>query len=91
MNGTLLIIALGELGTNMLEAASRANLFERIVVASRSKSKAVQRANNALIGAGIEGLYPQLEAVSLDADDPAFVRHIKAINPDVIFSYYNTF
>lgn len=86
MSRTLLIIALGELGTNMLEAVSRANLFERIFVASRSKAKAVQRVNNALIGAGIEGFYPHLEPVSLDAEDPAFVRQIKAIGPDVIFS-----
>ena len=33
---TLLIVSLGELGTNVLEAVGRSGLFERIVVASRS-------------------------------------------------------
>ncbi len=86
MNGTLLIISMGELGTNVLEAVSRTNLFQRIVVASRSKKKAVERANNALIGAGIEGFFPTLESVALDATDPGFVKQIKEINPDVVFT-----
>ena len=35
MPATLLIVSLGELGTNVLEAAGRSGLFERIVVATR--------------------------------------------------------
>ncbi len=52
---TLLIVSLGELGTALLEAVARADIFSTIYVASRSLVKAQERANNAAIGAGIEG------------------------------------
>ncbi len=86
MLDTLFIISLGELGTNLLEAVARSNLFRRIVVGSRSEIKATRRMNNALVGAGTEGYYPQLEAVEFDLNDPACVSILKSLNPDVIFS-----
>ncbi len=86
MLDTLFIISLGELGTHLLEAVARSNLFRRIVVGSRSESKAIKRRNNALIGAGTEGCYPQLEAVEFDFNDPASTSILKSLNPDVIFS-----
>lgn len=86
MLDTLFIISLGELGTNLLETVARSNLFNRIVVGSRSELKAVKRMNNALIGAGIEGYYPRLEAVEFDFNDPESVQTLRSINPDVIFS-----
>ena len=50
----------------MLEAAARSDMFETIIVASRSGNKAQERANNAIIGAGIEGYYPRIVAEELD-------------------------
>ncbi len=86
MLDTLFIISLGELGTSLLEAVARSNLFRRIVVGSRSEIKAIRRMNNALIGAGMEDCYPQLEAVEFDFNDPASTSVLKSVNPDVIFS-----
>ena len=86
MLDTLFIISLGELGTNLLETVARGNFFRRIVVGSRNEIKAIKRMNNALIGAGTEGYYPQLEAVKFDFNDPACVSVLKSLNPDVIFS-----
>jgi hypothetical protein len=83
---SLLIISLGELGTNLLEATTRSGIFDRIIVASRSQPKAQARANNAIIGAGIEGYFPKIEAVSLDLENPDAVKHLSQINPDYIFT-----
>lgn len=86
MGKTLLIISLGQLGANLLEAVSRSDLFDRIVVASRSKNKSIERANNAIVGAGLEGFFPVIEAVELNAEDPAFVRKVREIDPNIIFT-----
>ena len=83
---TILILSLGELSTALLETVARSSLFDRIVVGSRSELKAVLRANNAIIGAGIEGFYPKIEGVQLDVDDPSFSSDLRKINPDMIFS-----
>ena len=83
---TLLILSLGELSTALLEAVARSNLFDRIVVGSRSELKAVQRANNAIIGAGIEGYYPKIEGKKFDVDDQSFSANLRKIDPDLIFS-----
>lgn len=83
---TLLILSLGELSTGLLEAVARSDLFGKIVVGSRSLFKAVQRANNAIIGAGIEGYYPSIEAAEFDIDDPSFVPDLQKIEPDIIFT-----
>lgn len=83
---TLLILSIGELSTALLEAVARSDLFSRIVVGSRSRTKAVQRANNAIIGAGIEGYYPLIEAEKFDIDHPSFVPNLQRIDPDIIFT-----
>ncbi|QIE44483.1 hypothetical protein G5B38_02470 [Pseudohalocynthiibacter aestuariivivens] len=83
---TLLIVSVGELGTNVLEAAARSGLFSRIVIAGRNAAKARARANGALIGAGLEGHYPTIVGEQLDVDNPSFVKDIKAINPDFVFT-----
>lgn len=85
MPATLLIVSLGELGTNVLEAAGRSGLFNRIVVASRSVDKARARINNALIGCGIDGFFPRFEAVGLDFNDPTCVATLRALAPDIVF------
>ncbi|MGL4291138.1 MAG: hypothetical protein ACRCVA_32605 [Phreatobacter sp.] len=85
MSNTLLIVSLGELGTNVLEAVGRSGLFERIVVASRSADKALGRINNALIGCGIDGHFPRFEALAFDFNDPGCVAALRALRPDVIF------
>lgn len=83
---TLLIISVGELGTYVLEAAARSGLFRRIVVASRTGGKALERANVAMIGAGLDGFFPVIEAVELDFNDPSSVALLRSINADVIFA-----
>lgn len=85
MSATLLIVSLGELGTNVLEAAGRSGLFERIVVASRSVDKARARINNALLGCGIDGFFPRFEAVGFDFNEPASVTALRRIAPDIVF------
>lgn len=85
MSATLLIVSLGELGTNVLEAAGRSGLFERIVVASRSVEKARARINNALLGCGIDGFFPRFEAVGFDFNEPASVAALRSIAPDIVF------
>lgn len=85
MSATLLIVSLGELGTNVLEAAGRSGLFERIVVASRSVDKARARINNALLGCGIDGFFPKFEAVGFDFNEPASVAALRRIAPDIVF------
>ncbi|WP_299356867.1 hypothetical protein [uncultured Shimia sp.] len=82
----LLIISLGELGTALLETAARAGLFETIFVASRSLVKAQERANNAAIGAGLEGFFPNIQAVELDIHSEASIRTLRHMNPDYIFT-----
>lgn len=83
---TLLIISLGELGTALLEAVARTDVFDTILVASRSLVKAQQRANNAAIGAGIEGYFPKIKAVELDVDSAASVTTLRQMAPDYIFT-----
>jgi hypothetical protein len=82
----LLILSLGELSTALLESVARSDLFSKIVVGSRSRLKAMQRANNAMIGAGIEGYYPMIEAEQFDIDQPSFVHNLRQVNPDIIFT-----
>ena len=82
----LLILSLGELSTALLECVARSDLFSKVVVGSRSRIKAVQRANNAIIGAGIEGYYPIIEAAEFDIDQPSFVHNLRRVNPDIILA-----
>ena len=83
---SLLILSLGELGTALLEAVSRSDLFDTIIVASRSLEKAEERAGNAAIGAGLDGYFPNLRAEALDFGAPEFSRRIRDIAPDYLFS-----
>ncbi|WP_073257068.1 hypothetical protein [Shimia gijangensis] len=83
---TLLIISLGELGTNILEAVARTDLFEPVFVGSRSLVKAEERVNNAAIGAGIEGHFPDLRAIQLDINAHDAPLKLRQLKPDYIFS-----
>lgn len=83
---SLLILSLGELGTCMLEAAARCDLFDVIIVGSRSKQKAQERTGNAIIGAGTEGLFPKIIAEELDFSSPDFEAKLRDIAPDFLFS-----
>lgn len=82
----LLILSVGELGTNVLEAAARSGLFSRIVIAGRDGAKARARANSAMIGAGLEGHYPVIEGAELDVTNAGFTPRIRAIAPDIVFT-----
>jgi hypothetical protein len=83
---TLLFISIGELATHLLEAVARSDIFSTIIVASRDINKARKRVNNALLGAGIEGYFPQIIAEDLDVHSNDFSTKLKDINPDYIFS-----
>ncbi len=83
---SLLILSLGELSTCMLEAAARSDLFDTIIVASRSKQKAQERAGNAIIGAGTEGHFPNIMAEELDYGAPDFEEKLRNMAPDFLFS-----
>lgn len=83
---SLLILSLGELGTNMLEAVARSDLFGTIIVASRSRAKAQERANNAIIGAGAEGFFPEIVAEELDFNTPGSAQKIRDIAADYLFT-----
>ena len=83
---TLLFISMGELATHLLEAVARTEIFDTIVVASRDLEKARKRANNAVLGAGIEGFFPRIIAEKLDVHSNDFSTRLREIKPDFIFS-----
>jgi hypothetical protein len=83
---SLLVLSLGELGTSVLEAVARSGVFGTIIAASRNLANAEARANNAIIGAGIEGLFPTIVAEELDFSAPDFAKKIRRIAPDYLFS-----
>ena len=82
----LLFISMGELATHLLEAVARSDIFDTIVVASRDLKKAKKRANNALLGAGVEGFFPRIISEKLDVYSNDFSAKLKEIKPDFIFS-----
>ena len=83
---TLLFISMGELATHLLEAVARTDMFDTIVVASRDLEKAKKRANNAVLGAGIEGFFPHIIPAKLDVHSNDFSKRLREISPDFIFS-----
>ena len=83
---TLLFISMGELATHLLEAVARTDIFDTIVVSSRDLEKARKRANNAVLGAGIEGFFPRIIAEKLDVHSNDFSTRLREIKPDFIFS-----
>ena len=83
---SLLLISMGEHATHLLEAVARTDVFDTIVVASRDLEKAKKRANNAVLGAGIEGFFPRIVAEKLDVHSNDFSTRLREIKPDFIFS-----
>lgn len=83
---TLLILSVGELGSNVLEAAARSGLFGRIVIGGRNVARARERANGAMIGAGLEGCYPIIDAERLDVEDRGFVSKLRDLTPDIVLT-----
>ena len=83
---TLVIVSLGALGGAVLEAAARRSDFDDIVVASRDLRKAEAKANNARIGAALEGRYPRIRAVHFDMHAPDAASRLRDIGGDVLFT-----
>ena len=83
---TLLFISIGELATHLLEVIARSDIFDTIIVASRDITKAQQKANNAALGAGIEGYFTRIYAEELNINELNFSTKLSQINPDFIFS-----
>jgi len=82
----LLLISLGQLTGAVLESMARSGRFEEIVVASRSPERARMKANNARVGAAIEGRFPRIEAAGFDLNDEDAGSRLAQIRPDVIFA-----
>jgi len=82
----LAIISVGTLGTALLEACARRGVFDEIVLATRDVERANRAANNALVGAALEGRYPSITAVPFDmhATDAAF--RLRDLGADVCFA-----
>ena len=81
--GRLLLISPGQLIGHILEAVARSGAFTEIVVAGRTPTYGIAKANLARIGAAIEGHFPSLEFRELDVNDPGAGADIRRIAPDV--------
>lgn len=82
----LAIISLGALGGALLEACARRPVFESIVVATRDVDNARAKANNARIGAGLEGFYPDIEEVFFDMHAEDAPSRLADLGADVVFA-----
>ncbi len=82
----LLLISAGELTGTVLELMARRGDFDEIILASRSERRARAKANNARIGAAIEGVFPDIRGVAFDLNDPGAGAQLAALAPDVVFA-----
>jgi hypothetical protein len=78
-----LLISLGQLNGHILEALARAGHFDEIVVAGRDPGRGARKANQARIGAAIEGRYPVIRFIELDIDRASASATLRDIAPDV--------
>ena len=79
----VLLISLGQLNGHILEALSRAGDFAEIVVAGRDPERGLRKANQARIGAAIEGRYPIIRFIELDVNKGNASGILRDIAPDV--------
>ena len=82
----LAIISLGALGGALLEACARRPFFDSIVVATRDTAHAMAKANNARIGAALEGVFPDISVVSFDMHAPDAPLRLRDLQADVVFA-----
>jgi hypothetical protein len=82
----LVIVSLGQLGGTLLESIARRQTFDEIIVATRNVDYAETKANNARIGAAIEGVYPTIEVHAFDLNAPQAAQDLASFAPDVLFA-----
>ena len=82
----MLVIGLGRLGREVLDAAVCLPGNHRFVVGGRNLAYLRERSNLALFAANQQGMYPRIDCVLLDLDDvERAAETIAAIQPDLIF------
>jgi hypothetical protein len=82
----LLLISLGKLTGAVLEAAARDPRFTSIVVAGRNADYGQAKVNQARIGAGLEGRFPEIRFERFDLNEAEAGAVLKRIVPDVAFA-----
>src|SRR5262249_52908241 len=82
----LLLISLGKLTGTVLEAAARDIRFDSIVVAGRQTEYGRAKANQARIGAALEGRFPKIAFERFDFNEPGAARFLRRFAPDVAFA-----
>jgi len=86
-DGTIMIIGLGEVGGKALELLARRPGIARIVGADVNDTYGSQKVNNALFGAQMEGIYPNIDFVKIDLKDiDRTAETLASIKPSVIFN-----
>ena len=81
---TLALISVGALTGALLELTARTGSFDRIVVASRALAKGEAKANNARLGAAMQGYYPEIAAVEFDMYADEAPEQLANMRADVI-------
>ena len=86
-DGTIMIIGLGEVGGKALEILARRAGIARIVGADVNEEYGNQKVNNAVFGAQLEGIFPNIDFVHIDLMDlESTSEKLAEINPSVIFN-----
>jgi len=76
---------LGVLGGALLEAVARRGVFDEILIATRNVDAARAKANNARIGAALEGHYPDVSVIDFDMHGADAASRIADFGADVVF------
>ena len=82
----LLLISLGKLTGALLEAAARDDSFDTIIIAGRQSDYGRAKANQARIGAALEGHFPEIIFERFDFNEPGAAELLKRFAPDVAFA-----
>jgi hypothetical protein len=86
----LLLVSLGQLNGTIVEHAARAGDFDHITIATRNTAAAEAKANNARIGAAIEGRFPLIDVHPFDLNAGDAGRRLQALAPDVTLAAPST-
>ena len=82
----LLLISLGKLTGALLEAAARDSRFDTIIIAGRQSDYGRAKANQARIGAALEGRFPRITFEPFDFNEAGAALRLQSFDPDVAFA-----
>ena len=82
----LLLISLGKLTGALLEAAARDDHFDEIIIAGRQSEYGRAKANQARIGAALEGHFPEITFERFDFNEPGAALLLRRFAPDIAFA-----